>query len=71
MNNKNLNNELVMIDYSNFDSQFFQQFHKINLKNNENIDSFDQQGKCIPLLNNNALENLINNSYVGAAYSPL
>lgn len=62
MNNKNLNNELVMIDYSNFDSQFFQQFHKINFKNNENIDSFDQQGRCIPLLNNNALENLINNS---------
>ena len=62
INNKNLDSELVMIDYSNFEYDFFQKYHKIQYPNDKNIDSFDQSGKCIPFLNNNSLDDFINNS---------
>lgn len=50
INNKNLDSELVMVDTSIFDNEFFQKYHKSNLENN-NIFTFDQNGKPFELQN--------------------
>lgn len=52
INNKNLNSELVMVDTSIFDNEFFQKYHKSNLEiYNNNIFTFDQNGKPFELQN--------------------
>ena len=52
INNKNLDSELVMVDTSIFDNEFFQKYHKSNLENyNNNISTFDQNGKPFELQN--------------------
>lgn len=52
INNKNLDSELVMVDTSIFDNEFFQKYHKSNLEiYNNNIFTFDQSGIPFELQN--------------------
>ncbi len=52
INNKNLDSELVMVDTSIFDNEFFLKYHKSKPKNNNNNNfTFDQNGKPFELQN--------------------
>lgn len=51
MNNKNLNSELVMVDTSIFDNNFFQKYHNSNIENNDSYFTFDQIGEPFDLKN--------------------
>lgn len=52
INNKNLDSELVMVDTSIFDNEFFLKYHKSKPENNNNNNfTFDQNGKPFELQN--------------------
>lgn len=48
INGKNLHSELVIVDTSKFDSNFFSKYHEFNISN---ISNFDQTGSCFKLKN--------------------